>query len=267
MKGILACLLCLFIGLNFLGCGEVEEDTEPMPSVELPDRYYDTSGLLYEITDEQVKELLNLDFPGDWYNEEDPELKAKYYHAMLIQQFGDIPAVHVDAIFYRLSLLADGKPTEISIEDLILRAKAQYLLWPNEANRKVLEDTQKQKIWRETDDPELYAKLYTETLIRQHGDIPEVHIVVEGEKKQKFGGGWRIATDADKNEYVEYLRAKYILQPTEYFLCIYNVFKEVVDNGTDFGVAIKREKEICVEEGGLEELLNLVLENAGENPE
>ena len=261
MKGILACLLCLFIGLNFLGCGEVEEDTEPMPSVELPDRYYDTSGLLYEITDEQVKELLNLDFPGDWYNEEDPELKAKYYHAMLIQQFGDIPAVHVDAIFYRLSLLADGKPTEISIEDLILQAKAQYLLWPNEANRKVLEDTQKQKIWRETDDPELYAKLYTETLIRQHGDIPEVHIVVEGEKKRKFGGGWRIATDADKNEYVEYLRAKYVLQPTEYFLCRYNVFKEVVDNGTDFGVAIKREKEICVEEGGLEELLNLVLEN------
>lgn len=265
MRGILKCFLCLFVGLSFLSCGEVEEDTEPTLSVELPDRYYDTSGLLYEITDEQVEELLNLDFPGDWYNEEDPELKAKYYHAMLIQQFGDIPAVHIEAIFYRLSLLSDGKPIEVSIEDLILRAKAQYLLWPNESNRKVLEDTQKQKIWRETDDPELYAKLYTETLIRQHGDIPEVHIVVEGEKKKKFGG-WRIATDADKNEYVEYLRAKYVLQPTEYFLCIYNVFKEARDNGTPWGVAISQKKETCVE-GGLEELLNSALEDAGVNPE
>ena len=265
MRGILACLLCLFIGLNFLGCGEGEEDTEPILSVELPDRYYDTSGVFYEITDEQVKELLNLDFPVDWHKEKDPELRAKYYHAMLIQQFGDIPAVHIEAIFYRLSLLADGKPTEISIDDLILWAKANYLLWPNESNRKVLEDTQKQKIWRETDDPELYAKLYTETLIRQHGDIPEVHIVVEGERKKKFGG-WRIATDADKEAYVEYLRAKYVLQPTEYFLCIYNVFKEVVDNGEPFGIAIKRKKEICIE-GGFEELIDSVLENVEVNPE
>ena len=92
MRGILTCILCLFIGLNLLSCGEVEEDTESMLSVELPDRYYDTSGLLYEITDEQVKELLNLDFPGDWYKEEDSELRAKYYHAVLIQKFGDIPA-------------------------------------------------------------------------------------------------------------------------------------------------------------------------------
>ena len=265
MRGILTYFFCLLIGLNFLGCGEVEEDTEPILSVELPDRYYDTSESLYEITDEQVKELLNLNFPGDWYEEKDPELKAKYYHAVLIQQFGDIPAVHIVAIFYRLSLLADGKPTETSIEDLILRAKAHYLLWPNESNRKVLEDTQKQKIWRETDDPELFVKLYTETLMRQHGDIPEVHIVAEGQKKEKFGG-WRIATDANKKEYVEYLRAQYVLQPTEYFLCRYNVFKEVVDNGEPFGVAISREKETCVE-GKLEELFNLILENAGDNPE
>ncbi|MCG9133827.1 hypothetical protein J5I95_19330 [Candidatus Poribacteria bacterium] len=265
MRDILKCFLCLFVGLSFLSCGEIEEDTQPTLSVELPDRYYDTSGLLYEITDEQVEELLNLDFPGDWYNEEDPELRAKYYHAMLIQRFGDIPAVHIDAIFYRLSLLADGKPTEVSIEDLILHAKARYLLWPNESNRKVLEDTKKQKIWRETDDPELYAELYTETLIRWHGDIPEVHIVVAGEKKKKFGG-WRIATDADKNEYVEYLRAKYVLQPTEYFLCIYNVFKEARDNGTPWGVAIRKKKETCVE-GGLEELLNAALEDAELNPE
>ena len=66
--------------------------------------------------------------------------------------------------------------------------------------------------------------------------------------------------------YVEYLRAKYVLQPTEYFLCTYNVFKEVVDNGEPFGVAIKRQKETCVE-GELEELIDSVLEDAGDNPE
>lgn len=174
-------------------------------------------------------------------------------------------AVFLHETFVGASLFQNLQDIEISIEDLILWAKAHYLLWPNESNRKVLEDTQNQKIWRETDDPELFVKLYTGTLMRQHGDIPEVHIVAEGEKKKKFGG-WRIATDADKEAYVEYLRAKYVLQPTEYFLCIYNVFKEVVGNGEPFGVAINRKKEICVE-GGLEELLDSVLENAEDNPE
>lgn len=58
----------------------------------------------------------------------------------------------------------------------------------------------------------------------------------------------------------------YNLQNTSCVLCIYNVFKEARDNGTPWGVAIKREKETCVE-GGLEELLNAALEDAGVNLE
>ena len=45
-----------------------------------------------------------------------------------------------------------------------------------------------------------------------------------------------------------------------------NVFKEAIDNGESFGVAINRKKEICVE-GNLEELFDLVLENARDEPE
>jgi hypothetical protein len=33
------------------------------------------------------------------------------------------------------------------------------------------------------DDPELFAKIYREELIEQHGDIPEVDVVVKGETK------------------------------------------------------------------------------------
>ena len=63
---------------------------------------------------------------------------------------------------------------------------------------------------QETDDPELFAKIFREKLIKQFGDIPEVDIVVEGEKKFKLGG-FRLPNDAD--EYLAYFEALYVLFP------------------------------------------------------
>ena len=63
---------------------------------------------------------------------------------------------------------------------------------------------------QETDDPELFANIFREQLIKQFGDIPEVDIVVEGEKKLMFGG-FRLPDDAD--EYVAYHEALYVLFP------------------------------------------------------
>ena len=63
---------------------------------------------------------------------------------------------------------------------------------------------------QEIDDPELFAKIFREKLIKQFGDIPEVDIVVEGEKKFKLGG-FRLPNDAD--EYLAYFEALYVLFP------------------------------------------------------
>ena len=53
---------------------------------------------------------------------------------------------------------------------------------------KSLEGYLKDKLMQETDDPELYAKIFREKLVHQFGYRPEVDIVVAGETKLMFGG-------------------------------------------------------------------------------
>ncbi|MDE0313828.1 MAG: hypothetical protein OXM61_02920 [Candidatus Poribacteria bacterium] len=262
MRYFTVCILLLLTVLTITGCGDVEEDPKPLAPIEIPEipeNYYENSEVLYKPTAEQVEELLKLRFPHNWYDEEDPELHAKYYYAMLLQKYGDIPAVHIEAQFYRLALLSNGKPMETSSEDLILRLTATYLLWPDPQNLSVLQRTlrrlQEDEILLNTDDPDLYVEIATKQLIRQHGDIPEVHTVVEGDKKMQFGG-FRIVTDADKDEYIHYLRAKYVLQPTEHFLCILNAHIEAKENGTPFHLI----EHDCVE-STLDEILDVIMKN------
>ena len=81
--------LVYFLSLFFfLGCG----DTEDTDSIVIPDELYDTSELTYDISDAEIQELMALDVPTNWDQTKDPELRAKYYHADLLQQFGNIPA-------------------------------------------------------------------------------------------------------------------------------------------------------------------------------
>ena len=97
-----------------------------------------------------------------------------------------------------------------TLDEAINYAKARYVLWPNESNLKSLEGFLKDKLMHETDDPELYGKIYREKLVHQFGDIPEVDIVVEGEKKYMFGG-FKLPDDADI--YLAYFEALYVLFP------------------------------------------------------
>ena len=175
----------------------------------IPDELYDTSELTYDISDAEIQELMALDVPTNWDQTKDPELRAKYYHADLLQQFGNIPAVHIVAEHKRKQLLAQGGFIT-TLGEQINYAKAQFVLWPNESTRKSLERFLKEKLMQETDDPELFANIFREQLIKQFGDIPEVDIVVEGEKKLMFGG-FRLPDDAD--EYVAYHEALYVLFP------------------------------------------------------
>ena len=187
-------LICLLSLSFFVGCGDPEGteradlvvndddvDTEPLEPIVLPDELYDTSDLTYDISDEEVQELMALELPDNWFQEKNPKRHAKYFHAQLVQQFGNIPAVHIVAEHKRKRLLApEGFIT--NVDELINYAKARYVLWPNASNKKYLEGFLKDKLMQETDDPELFAQIYREQLIEQFGNIPEVDILVEGEK-------------------------------------------------------------------------------------
>ena len=213
----LTAFVCLLSLSFFVGCGDPEgtesptivdtEPTEPLEPLEpivIPEELYDTSDLTYDISDEEVQELMALELPDHWMHD------AKYFHAQLVQQFGNIPAVHIVAERHRKRLQAPGGFIA-TLDESINYAKARYVLWPNESTLKSLEGYLKDKLMQETDDPELYAKIFREKLVHQFGYIPEVDIVVEGETKLMFGG-FRLPDDAD--EYLAYHEALHALFPS-----------------------------------------------------
>jgi len=209
-------LVCLLSLSFFVGCGDPEgtesptivdtkstEPLEPLEPIVIPEELYDTSDLTYDISDEEVQELMALEIPDHFFH--DP----KYFHAQLLQQFGNIPAVHIVAERHRKRLLAPGGFTT-TLDEAINYAKARYVLWPNESTKKSLEGYLKDKLMQETDDPELFAKIFREKLVHQFGYIPEVDIVVAGETKLMFGG-FRIKGNED--EYLAYYEALHTLFP------------------------------------------------------
>jgi len=216
------------MGLSiFIGCG----DTEDTDSVVIPDELYDTSDLTYEISDAEVQELMALDVPINWHQTKDRELRAKYYHAYLLQQFGNIPAVHIVAEHGRRMAKASAGYVSYTLDEMINFDKARYVLWPNKMNRDKLEKSLKRKMRRETDDPELFAKIYREELIEQHGDIPEVDTVVEGETKLWFGG---FRFPGDQDEYIAFLEAEYVLWPGDVKLKTLEKYRKARAEGTPF---------------------------------
>jgi hypothetical protein len=223
--------LAWFVGLSiFIGCGD-PEDTESADSIVIPSELYDTSQLAYDISDAEVQELMALDVPTNWSQTEDSELRAKYYHAQLLKQFGNIPAVHIVAAREQKKAKVLEGYVVFTLDETIDFDKAQYLLWPNERNRDKLERSLKIKLRRETDDPELFSKLYREELIEQHGDIPEVDIVVKGETKLWFGG---FGFPGDEDEYIAFLEAKHVLWPADVKLKTLEKYRKARAAGTPF---------------------------------
>ena len=214
-------LVCLLSLSFFIGCGDPEgressvsvytdtDATEPLEPIVLPDELYDTSDLTYDISDKEIQKLMALELPDNWFQEKNPKRHAEYFHAQLVQQFGNIPAVHIVAERHRKRLLAPGGFIT-TLDASINYAKARYVLWPNESTLKSLEGYLKDKLMQETDDPELFAKIFREKLVHQFGDIPEVDIVVAGETKGMFGG-FKLPDDAD--EYLAYHEALHALFP------------------------------------------------------
>lgn len=149
--------------------------------------------------------------PLEWWTTEDLVLRAEYYRAQLIKQFGDIPQVHTVADHeLKVAMGIPWVPREVFIAFL----EAQYHLWPHPTTLQTLENARNppkppdMKKLR-TEDPVLWDKLNREHLINQHGDIPDVHLVAD------FGLKIVLEQPFTDDEYLAYLEAIHRLSPDD----------------------------------------------------
>ena len=215
-SGTLLYLVFFTILSLFIGCGE-SEDIEPS------NHSYDLNET--DIHDLNIDELLALDVPSNWSETADPEMRSKYSAAQMLQQFGDTPAAQIVAEYERKRSLG----ISVTFDEVIAVAQARYQLWPNASNRQYLEKLLKIKLIEETDDPDLFTKIYREQLIEQHGDIPEVHIVVAYERKLRQEN-----VHFTEDEILAAYEAKYVLWPNKTVLRQLEKYRKAKAEGTRF---------------------------------
>lgn len=219
MKNLLCFITCIFCFSFLLSCSEMDNpvtqaaktDESLFPLEEnIPLSAYPDGWI--KLTDEDVKELMNLEIPPNWHNMNiSQEWKDKYNHVTLLRQFGDIPEVRYIVEFER------NPGFNISRELFVAYFEAHYRLFPNENNRRALEDARNIENQPRPDPPpritreepltieraeEIRAKL-----IEKHGDIPLVRLVAN--LTLKAAQGQPITDD----EYLAYLEAKHLLEP------------------------------------------------------
>ena len=78
-----------------------------------------------------------------------------------------------------------------------------------ESSEETNDETYPPRDWYKTEDPELFIEYFRAQLIKQFGDIEEVHIVVDREEKRKLG----IPVTLD--EQISFLEAQYYLWPDD----------------------------------------------------
>ena len=196
MKSIFIFLTCFFSLSFFYSCGDTE-DADVLDPITETDGYTFTDTLdetWILVSDDYVAELMELELPPNFESIEDPKLRKKYHHMLILKQFGDIPQVRT-VIEYELNqpnphpnphtvtLIPGDKESIAYLERLIIYLEAKVFLWPNEeGTRETLEQMKKLKLRFSVDmnklrkeDPELYVQIQRDRLIETFGDIPEVH--------------------------------------------------------------------------------------------
>ena len=189
----LAICLSLFL---CIGCGGSEEAADmetPMAAAATTVMPANSTEFTYppdeawiRLTEEEVAELMQLEIPQRWnfYLHTDPALYHKYFAATLFQRFGDIPQVRCIAEYERQP--EKGWTTDPT--RLIAYFEALYFLFPSEANRRTVEklkkpmEEEKERLFLDRlrrESPEVWIKHKRAALIKIHGDIPNVRIVVE----------------------------------------------------------------------------------------
>lgn len=79
--------------------------------------------------------------PQDWYKTEDPQLRAEYFYAQLLKQFGNIPEVHTVGE-HRLQM---AQKVPIHIDKYIEYLEACNTLWPDPDTSSLINDMRKDK--------------------------------------------------------------------------------------------------------------------------
>ncbi len=218
---------CFFSLFLVFGCGDAEDMAEATSSTYsvLPDELgkpwlwkkledEDWEKLTKKdedwvrLTDAEVKELMNLEIPKRWaFETKDEALREKYHEATLFQKFGDIPQVRYIIEFDRQ--WQGGILTPELAEQMAAYQEAMYFLFPTAVNKRSLEEAIKpveenreryfmEQLRRE--DPETWIKYKRAALIDKHGNLPEVHTIINFIRKleQELP-----RTDADCHAYLE----------------------------------------------------------------
>lgn len=220
----IGCVLSLFF---VFGCGDIEDRAEmtnskggvvpdelgkPWLWEKLEDEDWEKLTEKDEdwvrLTDAEVKELVNLETPKRWaFETKDEALREKYYEATLFQKFGDIPQVRYIVEFDRQ--WQGGILTLELAEQMAAYQEAMYFLFPSAVNERSLEEAIKpveekrkrrfmEQLRRE--DPETWIKYKRVALMDKHGDIPEVHTVINFIRKLELE---LPRTDHDCHAYIE----------------------------------------------------------------
>ena len=177
----------------------------PIPSLDI--KYYPKGWV--RLTDSDVEELLTFKFPDDLWQTKEPELLEKYFAAEVLKTHGDTRHVR----FYIEYLRNKVSTPEIGLAF----ARTVYFLWPNEHNKRLLDQVIKDL--PEYVDHADFEGGQTEkgtiedlkerhvALLEKHGDIPEVQIVTDFEMKTTQHQPWTI------DELFAYRQALFKLEP------------------------------------------------------
>lgn len=119
----------------------------------------------------------------------DPVVQAEYYRAQLIKRFGDIPEVHTFADSNLRNTLGIY-PTD---KEIIAAEEAYTFLFPTRSgNNKIplhqyLDEEEKALAIIRKNNPEAWTEHTRAQLIKEYGDIPDVHIIADFMEKIELG--------------------------------------------------------------------------------
>ena len=98
--------------------------------------------------------------------------------------------------------------------------------YPEQASTEIVDDTYPPRDWYKTEDPALYIEYLQAQLIKQFGNIPEVHTFVAFEEKRKAG-----IPIKDAEEYLNFIKAQYSLWPEEITLKTLETLEKQIAEG------------------------------------
>ena len=227
MKTIFIWLAAILSFPFFMGCAETDNSVvtprhletarggpqeiqpHPMPPPDIDIARYPKGWV--HLTDRDVEELLRLEIPEKWWKTKNEALRKKMADALMLKQHGVLPSV---------LFIIEVKRNLVRTPEIHLKFfECLYFLHPSEQNKRALEQVRanlpKDVPAPEPEDspPRLPTVQEVEDqrarLLKKHGDIPQVQIVVNFRMKMAQGQTFTL------DEIFEFRKARFELDPNE----------------------------------------------------